>query len=108
MNRAKYIFRIIFFLLTVLLLVRLNRKTDDTVVTIAKFKFNTIEKLRTDSLDSKHKLDLLLNETTKFIENSSHVRKEIHYLTGLLTLLIVVELGFLIREKRNSGRPEIK
>jgi hypothetical protein len=67
-----------------------------------------IEKLRNDSLSSKHKLDLLLKETTKFIDDSSPVREGIHYLMGLLGLLVATEMGFLILEKRNSGRQEIK
>ena len=108
MNRARYIFRAVFFLLTVLLLVSLSRKTDDNTRTIAEFKFKMIEKVLTDSLNSKHKLELLLNETTKFIDDSSHVREGIRYLMGLLGLLVAIELGFLILEKRNSGRQEIK
>jgi hypothetical protein len=108
MKRAKYIFRAVFFVLAVLLLIDLNRKTDNNVQTIADFKFKTIEKLRTDSLDAKHKADLLLKETTKFIDNSSHVRNGIHYLLALLGLWVAVELGFLIVEKRNYTGQEIK
>lgn len=100
MNRAKYIFRIVFFLLAVLLLIHLNRKTDDNVGSIAEFKFKMIEKLRTDSLDSKQKLDLLVNETTKFANDSSQVKQGVHYLMRLLGLLVAVELVFLILEKR--------
>jgi len=100
MNRARYTFRVVFFLLTVLLLFDLNRRTYNTG-TIAEFKFKMIEKLRTDSLDAKHKLDLLQKETTRFIDDSSHVRKGIRYLMGLLGLWVVIELGFLILEKRN-------
>src|SRR6185369_5507598 len=101
MKRAKYIFRVVFLLMTVSLLVYLNKKAGDDVGTIAEFKFKMIEKLRTDSLDAKHKLDLLLNDTTKFIDNSSHVRKGIHYLMGLLGLVVITEVGFLIIDKRN-------
>lgn len=103
MNWARYVFRIVFFLLTVLLLVFLNRKTDDNTKSIVEFKLKMIEKIRTDSLDSKDKLDLLVDETTKFVDGSSHVREGIHYLVGLLTLWGAIELGFLIREKRNYG-----
>jgi hypothetical protein len=78
------------------------------VGTIAEFKFKMIEKLRTDSLDSKHKMDLLLKETTKFIDDSSRVRKGIHYLMALLALTVTFELGFIILERRNSERQEIK
>jgi hypothetical protein len=101
MNRAKYIFRAIFFLLAILLLVDLNRKTDDNIGTIAEFKIKTIEKIRTDSLDARHKADMVLKETTKFIDGSSHVRKGIHYLLGLFGLWVATEVGFLIISKRN-------
>jgi len=104
MNRLRYIFRVVFFLLAVLLLVDLNRKTDDTIGTIADFKFRMIEKIRTDSLDAKHKLDLLLKETTTFIDDSSHVKKGIHHLLGLVGLWGVIELGFFILQRRNDDK----
>src|SRR5258706_15714716 len=107
MKRAKYIFRAVFFLLAVILLVYINKKTNDKVETIAEFKFKMIEKLRTDSLDSKQKLDLLLNDTAKFVDVSSRVKKGIHYLMGLLGVLVTTEFVFLILEKRNPGRQEI-
>jgi hypothetical protein len=108
MTRAKYIFRMVFFLLTVLLLVDLNRKTEGNTETIAEFKFKMFKKIQTDSLDAKSKMDLLINDTTKFIDDSSHVKEGIRYLTGILGLLIVVELGFFIRENRNTGQQGIK
>ena len=104
MSKTKYIFRVVFILLTVFLLIYLNRKTDDNTETIAEFKLKMIEKIRTDSLDSKNKLDLLLNETTKFVDNSSHVREGLHHLIGLLVLWFLTELIFLVLEKRNYGR----
>ena len=107
MNRARYIIRAVFFLLTVFLLASLNGKTDDNTKSIVEFKLKMVEKLRTDSLDSKHKLDLLVDETTKFIDDSSHVREGIHYLVGLLTMWGAIELAFLIRENRNYGRQKL-
>lgn len=86
----------------------LNKKTDDNTGTIVEFKFKMIEKIRTDSLDNKQKLNLLLNETTKYIEGSTHVREGIQHLMGLLGLWVVIELGFLILVKRNYGQSEIK
>jgi regulatory protein YycI of two-component signal transduction system YycFG len=108
MNRTRWVFRAIFLLLTILLLIFLNRKTDDNTKTIVEFKLKMIDKIRTDSLDSKHKLELLINETTKFVDDSSHVREGIHYLVGLLTLWGAIELGFLIMEKRNYRPHEFK
>jgi hypothetical protein len=103
MIRTKRIFRIIFVLLTVVLLVNLNRKADANTESIAEFKLKMIEKIRTDSLDSKHKLDLLLNETTKFVDDSSHVKEGVHYLMRLLGLWVVIEGVFLFLKKRNHG-----
>lgn len=108
MNRVRDIFRVVVFLLTVVLLVYLNRKTNDNAETIAEFKFKIIEKIRTDSLDSKQKFDLLLNETTKFIDASSHVRRGIHYLIRLLALWLVIELVFLILRNTSYVRREPK
>jgi hypothetical protein len=101
MTRIKYAVRTVFFVLAVFLLAYLSRKTDDSAGTIAEFKFKMIEKIRTDSLDSKQKMDLLLEETTKFIDDSSYVRKGIRYLMGLLGLVVVVEMVFLVQAKRN-------
>ena len=106
MNRIRYISRSIFFLAAVLLLVYINRKTDESTQSIAEFKFKMFQKIQTDSLDSKHKLTLLVDETTKFIDDSSRVKKGINYLTLLFALLIVVEFVFLVLAKRN-GRQDI-
>lgn len=104
MNKARWIFRLVFFLLTVALLVYINRKSSDNTMSIVEFKYKTFKKIETDSLDTKRKLDLLVNETTKFIDDSTRVKKGIHYLTLLLATLAVVELGFLFFTKRNYGR----
>lgn len=108
MNRARWIFRLISFLLAVLLLVYMNRKSNDNTLSIAEFKYKTFEKIEKDSLDARSKLDLLLNETTKFIDDSPLVRKGIIYLTLLLGLLIMVELAFSIVGKRSYGQNEDK
>ena len=77
------------------------------MVRIARFKLETLNKIKNDSLDTKHKLDLLVDETTKFnkqfIDNSPHVKEGIRYLIGVVVLLIVVELGFFITERRRTG-----
>jgi hypothetical protein len=102
MNRIRYILRILFFLFAIVLLVQLNRKTDDRVESVAEFKYKMFQKLKPDSLDSKHKLDLLVNETTKFVDDSSQVKDGIHYLMVLLGLLVVTEFVFLLLVNRNS------
>ena len=74
---------------------------------IARFKLETLNKIKADSLDTKHKLDLLINETTKFnkqfVEDSPRVKDGIRYLIGVVVLLIVVELGFFITERRRTN-----
>ena len=64
------------------------------------------QKINKDSLDTKGKLDLVVNETSKFIDDSSRVRKGIHYLIGLFGLLIAAEIIFLILIKSNYRRLE--
>lgn len=66
------------------------------------------DQIRQDSLDSKERSELLVNETTKFVDDSSRVRKGIHYLTVLFALIVVVEFIFLIVGRQNYGRQEIK
>jgi hypothetical protein len=98
MKNARNIFRIIFLLLAIVLLVFLNGKTSDNTESIAEFKFKMYQKISKDSLDSEGKLNLLVNETSKYIDDSSRVQKGIHYLTGLFVLLIVSELFFLAKD----------
>lgn len=102
MTRLKYVVRGTFLFLIAFLLFHLNSKSDENLKSIAEFKLEMFEKIRTDSLDSKHKMELALKETTKFVEGSSHVRKGIQRLMGLLALFVVTEVAFAIHEKRNS------
>ena len=79
MNRTKYILRGTLLLLIVFMLINLYRTTEDNLAGIAKFKFETLNKIRKDTLDTERKFDLLVHETTKFnkqfIEDSPHVRE---------------------------------
>ena len=99
MNRVRSILRIVYLLVAVALLINLNRKTNDKAETIANFKYKMIEKLQTDSLNSKQKINLLVNETTKFMDDSARVRNGIRYLMALLVLLGVTEVTFFILQK---------
>jgi hypothetical protein len=107
MNRAKYILRGILLLTIVLLLINLYRKTNNNLVRIAKFKLDTFNKIKSDSLNNTQKFDTLFNETTKFNkqlnEDSPQIRVAVRYLFGAVGLLIAAELGFFITRRR---RPE--
>jgi hypothetical protein len=106
MNRVRNICRLIFFVVAIVLLVYINRKTKDDVVSVAEFKFKMYQKISKDSLDANAKLNLVLNETSKFIDDSSHVRRGVNYLTGLFVLLIIAEFTFLMVSKSNYRRSE--
>ena len=73
---------------------------------IAKFKLETLSKIKSDSLDTGHKLDLLVNETEKFSnqidQDSPDIKEAIQYLIGIMVLFIVVEIGFYITERRSG------
>ncbi|SHH61044.1 hypothetical protein SAMN04488109_4613 [Chryseolinea serpens] len=104
MYRTRYILRALFLLLTVSLLYYLNKRTDLNLGAIAKFKYETLNKIQSDSLDSKNKLDVLIHETEKFNEqineDSSRTLKVIYLLIGVVTLFMVSELIFTIIMKR--------
>lgn len=62
-----------------------------------------IDKIRTDSLDARRKYDLVLGETTKFVQGSAHVQNGIHYLMSLFGVWVVVEFCFMVMQKRGYG-----
>jgi hypothetical protein len=97
MNRVRKFIRLLFIVAAIFLLIYINRKTNDNTLSVAEFKFNMYQKISKDSLDSKGKLNLLVDETSKYIEDSSHVQTGINYLTGLFGVLIVSELFFLMK-----------
>jgi hypothetical protein len=107
MNRTKYILRGSVILLTISMLINLYRKTEDNISRIAKFKFEMLNKIKTDSLDTEHKFDLLVDQTTKFNkqlnEDSPQIRESVRYLIGAVGLLTAVELGFFITRRRRIG-----
>lgn len=104
MTRIRLIVRAVLLVAGVWLLVDLNRKTDDTLEEVVKFKLETLNKVKTDSLDTEHKLDLLVDETTKFsgdlLAKSPHLKNSVRYLIMLLVVVVLAELVFFIAEKR--------
>jgi hypothetical protein len=107
MNRTKYILRGVLLLTIVLLLINLYKKTDNNLARIAKFKLDTFNKIKTDSLDKTQKFDTLFNETTKFNkqlnEDSPQISVAVRYLFGAVGLLIAAEFVFFVTRRR---RPE--
>ena len=107
MNRTKYILRGTLLLLIVFMVINLYRKTDDSLASIAKFKIETLNKIKSNSLDAEQKFDLLVNETTEFnkqfIADSPRVKDGLRYLMGVVGLLIAFEIGFIITERRRAG-----
>ncbi len=108
MNQTKYFIRGTLLLLIVFMLINLYRATENNVARIEKFKVDALNNIKTDSLDTKHKFDLLVTETTKFnkqfIEDSPRVKAGFRYLFGVVGLLIVAELGFYFKERRSTGQ----
>lgn len=107
MNRTRYIIRGFILILIVFLIVNLYRKTESNISRIARFKFDMLDKVKTDSLDTEHKLELLVDETTRFNkqlnDDSPQIREGLRYLMGAVGLLIAVELWFYISKRRGAG-----
>jgi hypothetical protein len=106
MKRARNTFRIVFLVFAVILLVYINRKSNDSTMSIAEFKYKTYKKIEADSLNTKRKIELLVNETNKFMDDSSRVKSGVHYLTLLFVLQIIVEFVFLILSKKVSKQQD--
>ena len=103
MKRVKYSLRGLLLLLTILLLVYMNRKSGVNLDTIARFKIEAFNKVQTDSLNNKDKVDMLVKETTKLsgqINEDSSAREVIYYLIGIVGLFIASELVFFIMERK--------
>jgi hypothetical protein len=110
MKRTRFFTRIFFLLLVVSILFYLNRKSGVNLDTITRFKLETMNKMQADSLDTKHKFDLLVKETTKFNEkineDSSHAQEVINFLIGLVIIFIISELFFLHKGRRTFTNNE--
>jgi hypothetical protein len=100
MNRARNILRFIFLVAAIFLIVRINQKTDEHVKSIVQFKFEVLKKMSQDSLASKEKVALMVDETTKFVRDSSQVKEGVDYFIKLAGLVIVAEIIFLILLKK--------
>jgi hypothetical protein len=110
MKRTRFLTRIFFLLLIISVLFYLNRKSGVNLDTITRFKLETMNKMQADSLDTKHKFDLLVKETTKFNEkineDSSHAQEAINFLIGLVIIFIISELFFLRKGSRTFTNNE--
>ena len=99
----------IFVILILLVLVYLNVKTGENIKLVERFKFETLDGIKSNSLEADYKIDQLENATTKFtsqiVEDTSHVREATHYLIGFVALLIAAELLFLIDERKKAKAP---
>jgi hypothetical protein len=104
MNKTRWIFRLAFFVAAVFLLIDINRKSNDNTQSLVEFKYKTFKQIEKDSLNTKSKLDILINETTKFVDDSDHVRNGIQYLTLLVALIVLAETIFLILSKTSRLR----
>ena len=110
MNKTLYIFRGASLLLIIVLLVYLNGKSENNLKRITKFKYDTFNKIKSDSLDTQRKLDVMVSDTSKFteqiMEESPIVRRGLHYIMGVVVLWVIVELGFSIARKRTLSQQE--
>lgn len=95
--------RTVFLVSAIGLIVHLNRKTDDNTQSIVEFKLRMAEKIQKDSLDNKGKAEMLINETTRFVDDSAHVKSGMRYLLSLLILWGATELSFIIFSRRVKG-----
>jgi hypothetical protein len=80
-----------------------NRKTNENTESVAEFKLKMLRQIQTDSLDSKQKAELVVDQTTKFVDSSAHVRNGVRYLTLLFGVFIVTEVVFYIIKRKHGS-----
>lgn len=83
-------------------LILINTRTDQHTQSIAEFKINTINKIRKDSLDVRHKLDLVVDEPSKFMDQSADVQRGFQRLLMLLGMWALFEVVVFFT-KKGSG-----
>jgi hypothetical protein len=107
MNWTRLTIRAVLLFLAVLTVIYLNVINEKNIRRTAEFKVTQIERFMGDSLSARHKVDQLANEMKRFsgqiMEDSSHAREGLFYLTIMLILLAVSEIFFSIRA-RNLNR----
>lgn len=104
MRTTRFYLRISCLIATILLLVYLGKKPGVNLQTIAQFKYETLTKVKSDSLDTRARLDTLIHQTNAFSnrisEDASHARAAIGLLVGILMLFIGSEIFFHYRTKQ--------
>ena len=109
MSRLRNIARIVFLVLTASTLIYLLRNVDSNVINVAKFKLETIDKLKSDSLATGQKVDLLRDATEqldkKIAEDSSAFKTGVYWLIAILGLWLGSELAFGISRSRSARQP---
>lgn len=103
MKTTKYILRASFLVMIIYLIVQLNKKPDDQSQSIVDFKLKMLEKIQVDSLNSRQKVNLVIDDTRKFMEESTQTRKFANLLMAILGIWVVTELTFFAVRRRNAS-----
>lgn len=99
----KYILRASFLIMIIYLIVQLNKKPDDRSQSIVEFKLKMLDKIQVDSLNSKQKIDLVIDDTRKFMDESSQIKKSANLLMAILAIWVVTELAFFALGRRKAS-----
>lgn len=95
--------RAVFLVIAIVLIIQINRKTDDQAKSIVEFKLEMLEKIRKDSLNTQDKLETVIDETSKFVDESSRIKRGTNYLLLLLVVVVITEIVFAIRTRKQQS-----
>lgn len=95
--------RAIFLISAIILLVQMNQKSNKAEESITEFKWKMYKRLRTDSLTTVDKINLVTAETSVFLEKSERLRTATRRLLFLSGIWITFEAAVLVR-RRNKGK----
>jgi len=109
MTRTRIVVRVIFLLLILSTFIFLLRNIDSNVINVAKFKVETFDKLKSDTLVTRQRIDLLLDATDqldkKIAEDSSSFKSGVYSVIGILVLWLGAELAFAVSARMRTRQP---
>lgn len=91
--------RAIFLISAIVMVVQMNQKSNKAEESIAEFKWKMYKRLRTDSLTTVDKINLVTAETSLFMENSERLRSATRKLLFLSGVWITFEAVVLVRRR---------
>lgn len=106
MVRIRLLLRIIYLITAIILVYTINQKTEKQSDSIVEFKLKMLKKIQQDSLTVKEKAELVVDETSAFMDGSTRIKRASNFLFLLLVLVVLTEVILAVRTRVKSAVSE--